>query len=230
MARRYADGEVERVLDLATGGRGAACQARGPTADEMRQTGAAAGIPTEAVDLAMMRLDRSRDGVSEGRSARAFRVKGQADRRDLDRLARSLRRRAPRGDVGCSGWSSKRTTLRSNWRGRSSSDVRRTPDTMARNVTHSIRDPMISTHLRAAAAVIAILAASGCGRTLSGGSPPVSTESCQEGRIEVMILGTFHFAQQDEVDPLSSRCQTELAAILDRLEEFAPGRIASSLS
>lgn len=49
---------------------------------------------------------------------------------------------------------------------------------------------------------------------------------CQAGQVEVMILGTFHFAQSDDIDVLEPPRQAELAAILDRLEAWAPRRVA----
>ncbi|MDX1673197.1 MAG: DUF5694 domain-containing protein [Longimicrobiales bacterium] len=69
------------------------------------------------------------------------------------------------------------------------------------------------------------LGVAGCERTLDGGPPPVTTAGCHEGQIEVMVLGSFHFAQQNEVDILSERRQAELSRILDRLETFGPDRV-----
>lgn len=84
--------------------------------------------------------------------------------------------------------------------------------------------------IRCGVAALALsLAAASCGRTLEDGPPPVTTAACQEGQVEVMILGTFHFAQQDEVDVLSDRRQAELSEILDGLAAFAPDRIAVEL-
>lgn len=62
--------------------------------------------------------------------------------------------------------------------------------------------------------------------TLDAGPPPMVWAECQPEQVEVMILGTFHFAQQDEVDILSPERQEELARIAERLERFAPDRVA----
>lgn len=61
---------------------------------------------------------------------------------------------------------------------------------------------------------------------IEGGSAPLAWAECHPDQIEVMTLGTFHFAQvADDLDVLEPRRQAELASILDRLEDFSPDRI-----
>lgn len=62
--------------------------------------------------------------------------------------------------------------------------------------------------------------------TLRSGPPPLAWSECEPEQVEVMILGTFHFAQTDEVDMLAPSRQAELARLLDELEKFAPDQIA----
>lgn len=63
--------------------------------------------------------------------------------------------------------------------------------------------------------------------TVEGGAAPLVWPECQAEQLQVLILGTFHFAQAgDAFDIRSPDRQEELATLLDRLEEFAPARIA----
>lgn len=62
--------------------------------------------------------------------------------------------------------------------------------------------------------------------TLDHGPPPMSWEECRPEQVEVMVLGTFHFSQQEAVDVHSERRQRELADLLRSLERFAPHRVA----
>ena len=83
----------------------------------------------------------------------------------------------------------------------------------------------------AVAAIMAMVAASGSSlasqvQVSSAGAAPLAWAECQPGQIEVMILGTFHFAQVDDVDVLEPARQRELDAILTSLETFGPARIA----
>jgi len=58
------------------------------------------------------------------------------------------------------------------------------------------------------------------------GAAPLVWAECQPGQVEVMILGTFHFAQSDDIDILETARQEQVVSILDRLEAWAPTRIA----
>ena len=58
------------------------------------------------------------------------------------------------------------------------------------------------------------------------GAAPLAWAECQPGQVEVQILGTFHFAQDDEVDVTTASRQGELGAVLDRLAARAPRWIA----
>ena len=60
----------------------------------------------------------------------------------------------------------------------------------------------------------------------SAGAAPLAWAECQTGQIEVMILGTFHFAQVDDVDVLEPARQRELDTVLTSLEAFGPARVA----
>lgn len=55
--------------------------------------------------------------------------------------------------------------------------------------------------------------------------PPLVWSECQPEQAEVLILGTFHFAQDEAIDVLRPERQRELADLLDRLEAFAPTKI-----
>ena len=55
---------------------------------------------------------------------------------------------------------------------------------------------------------------------------PLVWAECQPGQVEVLILGTFHFAQADDIDVLDPARQRELGEILDRLAGWAPRRVA----
>ncbi len=79
--------------------------------------------------------------------------------------------------------------------------------------------------MRTMAGVALALALGGCGRTLEQGPPPMEWGACQAEQVEVLILGTFHFAQIDAIDILEPRRQSELANLLDRLETFRPDRV-----
>ena len=62
---------------------------------------------------------------------------------------------------------------------------------------------------------------------IEGGAAPLVWSECRPEQVQVMVLGTFHFAQSaDDLDILDPRRQEELARILDRLERFAPDRVA----
>jgi hypothetical protein len=61
---------------------------------------------------------------------------------------------------------------------------------------------------------------------LANGPPALAWSECDPEQVEVMVLGTFHFAQTDAVDILGADRQAELGRLLDGLEEFAPDRIA----
>lgn len=64
-------------------------------------------------------------------------------------------------------------------------------------------------------------------RVAAAGAAPLTWAECQPEQADVMILGTYHFAQVAELDDiLRPERQRELAAVLERLEEFAPDRIA----
>lgn len=78
-----------------------------------------------------------------------------------------------------------------------------------------------------AAALSALAAAALCTLAVpAAAQAPLAWPACLPDQVEVMILGTFHFAQTDEVDVLEPRRQTELARVLDGLERWAPDRIA----
>lgn len=62
--------------------------------------------------------------------------------------------------------------------------------------------------------------------TLERGPPPMAWEECLPEQVQVMVLGTFHFSQQDELDVLSEARQRELADLLRSLEGFSPHRVA----
>lgn len=62
---------------------------------------------------------------------------------------------------------------------------------------------------------------------IDGGAAPMTWAECRPEQAEVMVLGTFHFAQYDDyVDVLEPARQEQLGRVLDGLEGFAPDRIA----
>ena len=61
---------------------------------------------------------------------------------------------------------------------------------------------------------------------LEMGPPPMQWGECQPEQVEVLILGTFHFAQQDEVDVLAPDRQEELVELIGALAKFAPDKVA----
>lgn len=62
---------------------------------------------------------------------------------------------------------------------------------------------------------------------IDGGAAPMTWAECRPEQAEVMVLGTFHFAQYDDyVDVLEPARQEQLDDVLDNLEGFAPERIA----
>jgi len=90
-----------------------------------------------------------------------------------------------------------------------------------------VRSPM--THFVAVglSLALAVAAPAGAQTTIDpAGAAPLAWAECQPGQIEVMILGTFHFAQQDEIDLHAPSRQAELAGILGRLAAWAPTRVA----
>lgn len=58
------------------------------------------------------------------------------------------------------------------------------------------------------------------------GTAALTWAQCRADQIQVMIVGTFHFSQTDEVDVLQPGRQAELDTILRRLETFAPQMVA----
>lgn len=85
----------------------------------------------------------------------------------------------------------------------------------------------------AAGAAGALLLAGGVAYLMSrptlieDGAAPLAWGECQPEQVEVMLLGTFHFAQTAErLDVLEPGRQAELTELLDGLEGFAPQRIA----
>lgn len=76
-----------------------------------------------------------------------------------------------------------------------------------------------------ALAVGAAAALAGCTTSLQTGPPPRALSECQPEQIQILILGTFHFAQQDEVDILSTDRQGEIDQLLKRLADFAPNKV-----
>lgn len=65
----------------------------------------------------------------------------------------------------------------------------------------------------------------GCTTNLQNGPPPQALSSCQPEQVQVLILGTFHFAQQDELDILSPDRQEEIDQLLNQLAAFAPNKV-----
>lgn len=53
-------------------------------------------------------------------------------------------------------------------------------------------------------------------------------EECEPAQVEVMILGTIHFAQQGVIDVLAPERQTELEALAAALETFGPTKAGST--
>ena len=78
--------------------------------------------------------------------------------------------------------------------------------------------------------LMGILAVTGCSgvrpTALASGPPAHAWSECDPEQVEVMVLGTFHFAQTDAVDILGADRQAELGRLLDELEGFAPDRVA----
>ena len=62
-------------------------------------------------------------------------------------------------------------------------------------------------------------------KILQSGPPPMVRVECQPEQVEVMILGTFHFTQQEEVDLLHPDRQEELAQMVSQLAMFAPDKV-----
>lgn len=86
------------------------------------------------------------------------------------------------------------------------------------------RDTRVVTYL--AVAVLAGAGPIGAQSIDPAGAAPLAWAECQPGQVEVMILGTFHFAQSDEVDVLEAARQDQLVSTLARLEAWAPARVA----
>lgn len=61
---------------------------------------------------------------------------------------------------------------------------------------------------------------------VQAGAPALVWAECQPEQVEILILGTFHFAQQQEIDILRPDGQEQLARLLTQLEKFAPDKIA----
>jgi hypothetical protein len=78
--------------------------------------------------------------------------------------------------------------------------------------------------------LIGIVAVVGCNvvrpTVLASGPPRLAWSECDPEQVEVMVLGTFHFAQTDAVDILGVDRQAELGRLLDELAGFAPDRVA----
>lgn len=72
----------------------------------------------------------------------------------------------------------------------------------------------------------AVLGPAVCATALAQG-PPASPAgvACQPGQVQVLVLGTFHFAQQNQVDLMTPVRQAELNALVDRLATFSPDRV-----
>lgn len=66
----------------------------------------------------------------------------------------------------------------------------------------------------------------GCATTLQHGPPRREAPECQANQVQVLLLGTFHFHQQSEVDVLGADFQAQLDTLLDRLAQFDPDRVA----
>lgn len=63
--------------------------------------------------------------------------------------------------------------------------------------------------------------------TFQGGAPALVWAECAPEQVEILILGTYHFAQVSETDDiLRPERQQELAELLDVLENFRPDRVA----
>lgn len=71
-----------------------------------------------------------------------------------------------------------------------------------------------------------VLAFAGCTTAPDAGPPVLGWSECQPEQVEVLILGTFHFDQQEAVDILAADRQAELAQLLAWLAEFAPDKVA----
>lgn len=54
----------------------------------------------------------------------------------------------------------------------------------------------------------------------------IAGETCQTGQVRVLVLGTFHFAQQDDIDILSPEVQAEIADIVTGMSRFEPTVVA----
>lgn len=80
--------------------------------------------------------------------------------------------------------------------------------------------------MAAALAGAACIGLTGCARTLEESAPAMGVDGCQPGQVRVLVLGTFHFAQQDRIDVLAPDRQAELGRLLEGLARFAPDRVA----
>lgn len=60
---------------------------------------------------------------------------------------------------------------------------------------------------------------------LENGPPPLAWSACAAEQVQVMVLGTFHFAQAEGVDILGTERQRELGQLLDELAKFAPDKV-----
>lgn len=61
---------------------------------------------------------------------------------------------------------------------------------------------------------------------IPSGVPALTWETCAPEQVQVLILGTFHFAYQDAIDIGSPERQAEIAELVTRLERFGPTRVA----
>lgn len=61
---------------------------------------------------------------------------------------------------------------------------------------------------------------------IGGGAAPLSWPDCQPEQVEVLILGVFHFAQQDELNVLEPEFQEQVSRLVDELEGFGPDKVA----
>lgn len=74
--------------------------------------------------------------------------------------------------------------------------------------------------------VLLAMISAGCAKPLPENPPAQGIAACQRGQVQVLMLGTFHFSQQDAIDILAEDRQVQLTAILDRLSEFEPDVVA----
>lgn len=82
--------------------------------------------------------------------------------------------------------------------------------------------------LAAAAVALAGLSVWAAARptVIRGGAASLSWADCQPEQVEVLILGTFHFAQQGELDVLGPGFQEQVSRLVDGLERFGPDKVA----